>query len=70
MKKTDDMESKINLKGIRWSWFFVMIALFLWGGYDYIKTQRVPLPSLLFILQFLVYFFVTSIEKWRLRKKK
>ena len=63
MRKMDEMESKINQKGIKWSWAFMVFSLVIWGGYDYIKSQEMSLPLILFGLQFLVYFFVTSIEK-------
>lgn len=63
MRKMDEMEWKINLKGIKWSYFFLVVSLFIWGAYNFIKTQEISLPSILVILQFLVYFFVTSIAK-------
>lgn len=63
MKKMDEMEIKINQKGIKWSWFFMVLSLFIWGGYNYIKTQETSLPLILVTLQFLVYFFVTCISK-------
>ncbi len=63
MRKMDEMELKINQEGIKWSWFFVVLSLFIWGGYNYVKTQEMSLPMILFLLQFLVYFFVTSAAK-------
>lgn len=63
MKKMDEMELKINQKGIKWSWAFMVFSLVIWGGYNYVKTRETSLPIFLFVLQFLVYFFVTSIEK-------
>lgn len=63
MRKMDEMELKINQKGIKWSWFFIVLSLVIWGGYNYVKTQEVSLPLTLVTLQFLVYFFVTSIAK-------
>lgn len=63
MRKMDEMELQINLKGIKWSWFFVVLSLFFWGCYNYVKTQEMTLPLILFTLQFLVYFFVTSVSK-------
>jgi hypothetical protein len=65
MGKMDEMESKINQKGIKWSWAFMVFSLFIWGVYNYVKIQEMSLPSFLFILQFLVYFLVTSIEKMK-----
>lgn len=63
MRKMDEMESKINQKGIKWSWAFMVFSLVIWGGYNYVKSQETSLPLILFGLQFLVYFFVTNIEK-------
>lgn len=63
MRKMDELESKINQKGIKWSWAFMVFSLVIWGGYNYVKSQQTSLPLILFGLQFLVYFFVTSIEK-------
>jgi len=74
MRKMDEMELEINQKGIKWSWFFMVISLFIWGGHNYAKAQKMPLhnyakaqkmplPLILVTLQFLVYFFVTSISK-------
>lgn len=63
MRKMDEMELRVNQKGIKWSWAFVVFSLFIWGGYNYVNHQETSLPLILFALQFLVYFFVTSIEK-------
>jgi len=63
MRKMDEMELEINQKGIKWSWFFMVLSLVIWGGFNYVKTQEMSLPTILFILQFLVYFFVTSVAK-------
>lgn len=63
MRKMDEMELEINQKGIKWSWFFMVMSLVIWGGFNYVKTQEMSLPTILFILQFLVYFFVTSVAK-------
>ena len=65
MKKMDEMELRINEKGIKWSWTFMVFSLVIWGAYASIKTHEFSLPALLFVLQNLVYFFVTSIEKTR-----
>ncbi|QIB70031.1 hypothetical protein Ami103574_12305 [Aminipila butyrica] len=63
MRKMDEMEWQINLKGIKWSYLFLVVSLFIWGAYNFIKTQEMSLPSILVILQFLVYFFVTNVAK-------
>lgn len=66
MRKMDEMELRISQKGIKWSWFFMVISLFVWGSYQYIKTKETSLPLILVTLQYLVYFLVTSIEKTKL----
>ena len=44
MKKMDEMESKINQKGIKWSWAFTAFSLFIWAGYNFVKSQETSLP--------------------------
>lgn len=63
MRRMDEMELKIDQIGIKWSWFFMVLSLVIWGGYNYVKIQEISLPLILFTLQFLVYYFVTSIAK-------
>ena len=65
MRKMDEMELSITLKGIKWSWIFMVLALAIWGIYDLVKTQSTSLPLILLSLQFIVYFFVTNISKWK-----
>lgn len=63
MRKMDEMELKINQKGIKWSWFFVVLSLFVWGTYNLVKTHEITLPLILVVLQYVVYFLVTSVAK-------
>lgn len=63
MKKMDEMELRINQKGIKWSWFSLVLSLFVWGTYNLVKTHEMTLPLILLFLQFVVYFFVTSVAK-------
>lgn len=63
MRKMDEAELKINQKGIKWSWIFMVLSLVIWGGYSYVKNRGISFPLILFTLQFLVYFFVTCIAK-------
>ena len=65
MKKMDEMELAINQKGIKWSWLFLVVSLFIWGIYDYLKTNRTSLPIILLSMQFLLYFFVISVAKMK-----
>lgn len=66
MGKMDEMEMSITLKAIKWSWFFTVISLFIWSVYDLSQTKSVSLVNVLFAMQFLVYFFVIQISKWRM----
>jgi hypothetical protein len=43
----------------------MVLSLFIWGVYNYFKIQEMSLPLILFSLQFVVYFLVTSIEKMK-----
>ena len=66
MKKMDEMQMNINLKAIKWSWFFTVIALFIWAVYDFVQTHTVSLAFYLLITQNLVYFFVSQISKCKM----
>ena len=65
MKQMDEMELQIRDKAIKWSWFFTVLALFAWAIYDFTKSQSMSLPAILLSLQFLLYFFVLNIAKWK-----
>lgn len=61
----DEMETKIALGAMKWAWSFTVIALFVWGIYDFIKVGTTTLPLYLLILQNIVYFFATQISKMK-----
>jgi len=61
----DEMEAKIALDSVRWSWSFTIVALCVWGVYDFVKTGRITLPFYLLIAQNVIYFFALHIAKWR-----
>lgn len=65
MKKMDEMERNINLRAIKWSWFFTAIALFAWSVYDYLHKPQASIASFLFAMQIIVYFLVSQILKSR-----
>lgn len=65
MRKMDELETSIALSSIKWAWFFTVIALFIWGAYDFIKIGEVTLPLYLLIVQNVVYFFATQISRWK-----
>lgn len=62
----DEKEWKINLNGIRWSYLFLIMSLFIWGIYNFIHLKEISLPIILILLQFIVYFFVTTISKYNI----
>lgn len=65
MKKMDEMETKIALHSIKWAWSFTVIALFIWGIYDFIKIGAITPPFYLLIIQNIVYYFATQISKMK-----
>ena len=70
MRKMDEMEMSINLKALRWSYLFTVIALFLWTVYDFIKTHTLTLAFFLLISQNLIYFYASQIYKWKMGDKE
>ena len=66
MRKMDEMEMNINLKAIKWSWLFTVIALFAWFVYNFIQTHTFSLAFYLLIMQNLIYFLVSQISKWKM----
>lgn len=69
MRKMDEMETKIALDSIKWAWSFTVIALFVWGVYDFIKLGYITAPFYLLIIQNVVLFFATQISKWKVGDK-
>lgn len=65
MKKMDEMEMKMSLDAIKWAWSFTVIALAIWGIYDFVKLQVLTLPMYLLIAQNIVYFITIQISKWK-----
>jgi len=62
----DEMEMKISLESLRWAWLFTVIALFVWGVSDFVRTGAVTLPLYLLIAQNAVYLSLMQIFKWRM----
>lgn len=69
MRKMDEMELNINLKAIKWSWLFTVIALFAWGTYTFIKTHIISPAIDIVIFQNVIYLYVMQISKWRMGDK-
>ena len=66
MKKMDEMQMSINLKAIRWSYLFTVIALFLWTAYDFIHFHTISLAFYILVAQHFIYFLVSNIAKWKM----
>ena len=64
----DEMEMSINLKGIKFAWFYTVIFLFVWMIYDKVKTGNTGLPLMLLISQNMVLFGTTQFLKWKMNK--
>lgn len=65
MKKMDEMQMSLNLRAIRWSYLFTVIALFIWTVYDFIRSRTVSPACYLLIAQNLVYYIANNLAKWR-----
>lgn len=66
MRKMDEMEMIINLKAVKWAWFYTVIFLFVWMVYDLIKLGN--FNSTAFILltsQNLIYMGISQFLKWK-----
>jgi uncharacterized membrane protein YoaT (DUF817 family) len=60
------MEMSINLKAIRWSYLFTVIALFAWTIYDFVYSHKFSLAGYILITQNLLYLFISQILKWKM----
>lgn len=66
MEKMDEMELQTRAVGIKWAWFFLVLALGTWTAIELTQTGSLPLAGLLLVTQFLIYFTVVSIQKRRM----
>lgn len=64
-RNMDEMELHLSLNAIRVAWFFTVMALFIWGIWDYVQTGRVTAPMYLLIFQNLLYFLALRVGRWR-----
>ena len=64
-RKMDEMELHLSLNAILVAWFFMVMALFVWGTWGYVQTGRFTAPMYLFIFQNLLYFLALQMGKWR-----
>ena len=65
LRKMDEMEFHLSLNAIRVAWFFMVMALFVWGTWGYVQTGRFTAPIYLFVFQNLLYFLALQVGKWR-----
>ena len=64
-RKMDEMELHLSLNAIRVTWFFTVMALFIWGIWEYAQTGRFTAPMYLFLFQYLLYFLALQVGRWR-----
>ena len=64
-RKMDEMELHLSLNAIRAAWFFTVMALFVWGIWEYVQTGCFTAPMYLFVLQNLLYLLALQAGKWR-----
>ena len=65
LRKMDEMELHLSLNAIRVAWFFMVMALFVWGTWGYVQTGRFTAPIYLFVFQNLLYFLALQVGRWR-----
>ena len=65
LRKMDEMELHLSLNAIRAAWFFMVMALFVWGTWGYVQTGRFTAPIYLFVFQNLLYFLALQVGRWR-----
>lgn len=64
-RNMDEMELHLSLNAIRVAWFFMVMALFMWGTWGYVQTGRFTAPIYLFVFQNLLYFLAPQVGRWR-----
>ena len=65
LRKMDEMELHLSLNAIRVAWFFMVMALFVWGPGGTFRTGRFTAPIYLFVFQNLLYFLAPAGGQWR-----
>ena len=65
LRKMDEMEFRLSLNAIRVAWFFMVMALFVWGTWGYVQTGRFAAPMYLFVFQNPLYFLALQVGRWR-----
>ena len=61
LRKMDGMELHLSLNAIRVAWFFMVMALFVWGTWGYVQTGRFAAPMYLFVFQNPLYFLAPQV---------
>ena len=65
LRKMDEMELHLSLNAIQVAWFFMVMALFVWGTWGYVQTGRFTAPIYLFVFQNLLYFLAPQVGRWQ-----
>ena len=64
-RKMDEMELHLSLNAIRVTWFFTVMALFIWGIWEYAQTGRFTEPMYLYLFQNVLYVLALQVGRWR-----
>lgn len=56
-RNSDDMEMKITIRAIKWSWIYMMAFLAVWSVLDAIKNEKIPMVQIALILTGELLFF-------------
>ncbi len=64
-RKMDEMELHLSLNAIRVTWFFTVMALFIWGIWEYVQAGQFTAPMYLFLFQNVLYFLALQVGRWR-----
>ncbi|AKB33147.1 hypothetical protein MSSAC_1759 [Methanosarcina siciliae C2J] len=65
MRKPDEMEMAINLKAVKWAWFYTVLFLFTWTIHDYVKQGTLNAAFFLLISQNIIYLAISQFLKWK-----
>lgn len=68
MRKMDEMEMAINLKAIKYAWFYTVIFLFVWTAWDFYHTREMGLPFILLISQNLILMLIRLVLSRRMSR--
>ena len=65
MQKMDEMEQALTLNALKWSWCYLILALFAWCVWSFVQFGQATLPGFLLSTQFMIY--CVALQKGRIR---